>query len=274
MKKVLVIVVLTLSAISVSAQTDKIDSLLNDLIFSDETLLASIAPVKSDFLYTGLNINNKTYFAGREIGTNIVNISGHFYYFNKLGFFAGASGVWYDQLSPAYSATMLTLGYGLYLDKNKNFRASGSYSRFIYTKSDSTAIYPYENNANLTLSFRKKWYGARISNNLLFGSESLYNITPSVYTSFYFWKFGKNNKFHLAPEISCYFSKETINLTTNPKDVFGLLNTQFYIPFSVNLGNFELQLSYSLNFPFTQDPNVSYKTSSGLSVSAFYLIPL
>ncbi|MHB9056596.1 MAG: hypothetical protein ACYC2P_10650 [Paludibacteraceae bacterium] len=272
MKKVLIIVFL-LFEVSVSAQTDRIDSLLNDLIFSDENLLSGIEPVNSDFLYAGLNFNNKTFFAGREIGADLINVSGHIYYFNRLGFFAGSSGVWYDQLTPGYTTTVLTLGYGLYLDKNKQFRASGSYSRFIYN-SDTTAIYPYENNANLTLSFRKNWYGARISNNLLFGSESLYTVSPSIFASFNFWNFGKNNKFHLGPEISCYFTKETINLTSIPEEKFGLLNTQFYVPLSLNLRDFELQFGYSLNFPFTRDNNVSYRMNSAFSVSTFYLIPL
>ena len=272
MKKALFILFI-LYGVSVTAQTDRIDSLLNDLIFSDEALLSGITTEKKDFLYAGLNYNNKTFFSGREIGTDLDNVSGHVYYFSKYGFFAGASGMWYDQLSPGYTTTMLTLGYGFYLDKNKHLRASGSYSRFIYN-SDSTAIYPYENNANLTLSYRKNWYGARISNNLLFGSQTLYNVTPSMFTGFYFLNFGKNNRFYFGPEISGYFSKETINLTTTPEEVFGLLNIQLFAPLSINLGNFELQFGYSINFPFTKDSSVDYKISSGFSVSAFYLIPL
>ncbi len=272
MKKAFFILFL-LYGISAAAQTDRIDSLLNDLIFSDETLLSEIISEKKDFLYAGLNYNNKTFFAGREIGTDLANVSGHVYYFSKYGLFAGASGIWYDQLSPGYTTTMLTLGYGLYLDKSKHFRASGSYSRLIYN-SDTTAIYPYENNANLTLSYRKDWYGARISNNLLFGSQTFYTLSPSVFAGFYFLDFGKNNRFYFGPEISGYFAKETINLATTPEEVFGLLNVQLFLPLSVNLGNFELQFGYSLNFPFTKDSAADYKVSSGFSVSAFYLIPL
>lgn len=273
MKKVLTLTLLLVS-ISALAQTDRIDSLLNDIIFSDETLMTSINPAKKDFLYTGINLNNKTFFAGREVGTNLINVSGHIYYFSSIGIFAGASGIWYDQLTPGYSTTMLTLGYGLYLDKGKHLRATGAYSRFIYTNPDSTAIYPYENNANLSFSYKKNWYGARVSSNMLFGSAALFNVTPAVFTNFYFGKFGKNNKFYFGPEISCYFGKETINETTNPEGVFGLLNVQLYAPLSVNIENFELQLGYSLNFPFTQDTGISYQISSAFSVSAFYLIPL
>ena len=262
-----------LTSISATAQTDRVDSLLNDLIFSDEKLLSEISLDKKDFIYGGLNYSNKTFFAGREIGTNLTNVSGSVYYFNKHGFYAGAAGMWYDQMSPGYTTTMLTLGYGLYLDKNKSFRANGSYSYFIYN-SDSTAIYPYKNSVNLTLSYTKDWFGARISNNFLFGGQTLYTLSPSVYGGFYFGYFGKSNYFYFEPEISGYFAKETIDLTTTPKDVFGLLNVQLYAPLSVNLGNFELQLGYTLNFPFTKDSSTDYKISSCVSVSAYYLLPL
>lgn len=273
MKKILVIILL-LPCMAAFAQNDRIDSLLNDLIFNDTTIMKRFEPTNYDFIYTGINYNNKTFFAGREVGSNLININGSIYYFNSTGLFAGISGIWYDQLTPGYSTTAISLGYGHSLGRKKHLRLAGSYSRFIYTNKDSTAVYPYENNVNLSLSFQKKWYGASVSTNLLFGSETLLSIVPSVYTSFYFGKFGNNNQFHLGPEISCYLSKETINESTNPVDVFGLLNTQIDIPISINLGNFELQLGYSLNIPYTQDSEIAYEPSSAFSVSAFYLIPI
>lgn len=270
-KKALLFIFLLVS-ISATAQDDRVDSLLNDLIFSDENLLNELSFQKKDFLYAGLNYSNKTFFAGREIGTDLANVSGHLYYFSKYGFYAGASGMWYDQLAPGYTTTILTAGYGFYLDKNKRFRASASYSRFIYN-SDTTVIYPYENNANLTLSYRKDWFGARLSNNLMFGSQTLYTLSPSVYANFYFLNFGENNYFQFMPEISGYIGKETINLTTTPEEVYGLLNVQLFAPISVNLGNFELQLGYALNFPFTRDATANYKVTSSFSASLFYLLP-
>ncbi len=272
MKKISFLMFLLIS-ISATAQTDKVDSLLNDLIFSDEKLLSTLTSEEKDFLYAGLSYSNKTFFAGREIGTNLANVSGSIYYFNKHGFYGGASGMWYDQLSPGYTTTMLTVGYGLYLDKNKRFRANGSYSRFIYN-TDSTAVYPYKNNANITLSYRKDWFGARLSNNLLFGGQTLYTLSPSVYGGFYFGYFGKNNYFYFEPEISGYIAKETIHQTTTPRDVYGLLNVQMFAPLSINLGNLELQLGYTINFPFTRDSSADYKISSSISVSAYYLLPV
>lgn len=73
MKKIFIIILL-FSEMSVMAQSDRIDSLLNDIVFSDEAFITSLGSVKSDFLYAGLNLNNKTYFAGREIGTNLINV--------------------------------------------------------------------------------------------------------------------------------------------------------------------------------------------------------
>ena len=50
-----------LTSISATAQTDRVDSLLNDLIFSDEKLLSEISLDKKDFIYGGLNYSNKTF---------------------------------------------------------------------------------------------------------------------------------------------------------------------------------------------------------------------
>lgn len=274
MKK-LVIISLFLSCFSVFAQGDRIDSLLNDLIYNDSALVEILfKPVKYDFIYTGASFNNKTFYAGRETGTDMINVSGYLYYFSHLGLFAGASGLWYDQLTPGYTSTTLTLGYGHYLDKKHLFRLKGSYSRYIYNNSDTITTYPYENNANLNFSFKKKWFGTRISANYSFGKEENISFTPTVYSSFYFWKFGKNNKFYFGPEVSCYFSSETINSSTDPEEVFGLLNTQLYTPLSINFGNLELQFAYYLNFPITQDTEYSYSVASSYSVSVFYLIPI
>lgn len=273
MKK-LVFILLFSTCLSVFAQGDRIDSLLNDLIFNDSTYIELIQSSKYDIIYAGTSFNNKTYYAGREVGSDLINGTGHLYYFSHTGLYAGASGLWYDQLSPSYNSTTLSLGYGHAIGKKNLFRAKATYSRFIYNDTSSTTSYPYDNNINLALSFRKNWYGARISGNYLFGDESTINFMPSIYTSFYFWKFGKNNKFYFGPEISSYFGTETINTSSGTQDVFGLLNTQVYIPLGINLGNFELQFGYTLNLPYTQDGETSYPVSSSYSVSASYMIPI
>jgi hypothetical protein len=260
---------------SFAQQEDKIDSLLNDLIFNDNTLSTENESVKYDFIYTGASYSNKTYYAGREVGSDLMNIGGFAFYFHSSGLFAGASGLCFDELNPEYCSTTLTFGYGHSLDKNNLFNFKSSYSRFIFNDADSSSIYPYENNLNLGLSFSKGWFGMRVQGNFLFGNDYTYNLIPAISSSFNFWEFGRNNKFNFGPEISCYLGTETITKKSKKtEDVFGLLNTQLNIPLSINLGNFELQVSYSLDVPFSQDNSVSYSPSSSYGISAAYMFSI
>lgn len=236
--------------------------------------MKKLTTTKYDFLYTGLNFNNKTFYAGREIGDDMIGASGHLFYFSHTGIYAGASGVCYDQMYPQYNSTTLSLGYSHAIGKKKYFYAKGSYSRFIHNQQDTSSYYPYENNANIGLSFRKKWFGARVSGNVLFGDETVINFSPSIYSNFYFLKFGTQNKMYFTPEVSAYFSKDTILVNTGTESSFGLMNTQIYLPLGIYLGNFDIQLSYAINFPYNQDDNQDYPISSYFGLSVSYMLPI
>jgi hypothetical protein len=58
------------------------------------------------------------------------------------------------------------------------------------------------------------------------------------------------------------------------KDVFGLLNTQVYLPLGVTAGNFNLELGYSINMPVTKDVNITYPIMSYYNVSLSFLLPI
>jgi hypothetical protein len=277
---------LLVTSISGFAQVDRIDSLLNDLVFNEsDPLIIPKKTVKYDFLYSGVNFSSKTFYAGREIGDNMYNISGHLFYYNSSGLFMGASGRWYDQLTPGYTTTTLSVGYSKALDKNKLFRFRTMYSRFLYNDPESLSTYPDKNNFSLGLSFRKKWIGARISVNSLFGEDFRINLSTAIYSRFTLVKLGKYNKIYAAPEVSLFLGTETILLSPsayqsmlklpgNEKDVFGLLNTQFYVPVGISLGNFDVEFSASLNIPGTQDNTVSYPVTFYYAVSLGYMLPI
>ena len=132
MKKILPILLL-ISTLSVFGQGDRIDSLLNDLIYNDtDPLIMPEKHVKFDFIYTGANFNSKTFYAGREISSNMYNISGHIYYYHSSGLFAGASGIWFDELTPSYSTTTLSTGFSKVLDKKKLFTFRTAYSHYLF----------------------------------------------------------------------------------------------------------------------------------------------
>lgn len=284
MKK-LIVIALVMSGISALAQTDKIDSLLNDLVYNDsDPLIMPEKPVKFDFLYTGANYSSNTFYAGREIGSDMFNLSGNLFYYSSTGLFAGVSGCWYDQLTPSYSNTTLSAGFSKAIDKKKLFTFRTSYSRFIYYKPDTASYYPYTNNFNLGLSFRKKWIGVRVAGNLLFGEESKINISTAIYSRFTLIKLGKYNKIYTAPEVSAFLTTETVSTTktnsqnpdqtTNYKEVFGILNTQLYVPLGLSVGNFDFEFSYYINMPTTQDVNVTYPVKMFYSVSMSYMLPI
>lgn len=268
------------------AQTDQIDSLLNELIYGNiESFTVSEKPVKYDFIYAGANFNSDAFYAGREISSNMYNISGQLFYYSSTGLFAGVSGIWFDQITPAYSSTTFSAGYSKAVDKKRLLYFRTSYSRFLYYKPDTITTYPYKNNLSLGLSFRKKWIGARISSNLLFGEENKINISAGVASRINILKFNKYNKLYVAPDLSFFFSKEAVSTiennsqtstdqTTELKDVYGLLNTQLNIPVGITLGNFDLEFNYAINFPVTQDVNTSYPIKTFYGFSIGYMVPI
>lgn len=92
----------------------------------------------------------------------------------------------------------------------------------------------------------------------------------------------------LDPELSFFLGSESVELdqmgsqsgqqgtqteiTTENK--YSLLNTRFYLPVCLYIGDFDLELGYSLNIPSTQDENMDYPLSSYFSFSIGYLIPV
>lgn len=282
MRQLLIIISLIL-CLPLPAQTDRIDSLLNDLIYSDPSIMAE-EPAKFNFLYAGANYCSNTFFAGREIGSNMINFSGNLFYYHFTGLFIGTSGNWYDQSAPRYSHTTFSAGFNKALDKKKLFYFRTSYSRFLFYEPDSASYYPFKNNLNMGFSFRNNWIGSRVNGNLLFGDKSRVNVSTALYSRFTIIKLGINNKIYTAPEISAFFTSETVSTTKtsnqnadytpNYKEVFNLLNTQFYVPLGLSAGNLDVEFSYSLNLPTTRDVNISYPAKTFYSVSIGYMVPL
>ncbi len=285
MKKSIILLLLLFSVIPVFSQIDRTESLLTDLVYNEaDPLLLPEKSVRYNFIYVGANYSSNSFYAGREIGADMANISGHLFFYSYTGLFVGASGSWFDQLTPGYSNTTLTAGFSKSLDPNKRFNFRTSYSRFLFNKTDADSYYPYQNNFNLGLSFRKNWIGARINGNLLFGDEYRINNSVALFSRLTLLKLGKYDKLYTAPEVSAFFSTETVSTTNNSQttdptttdwsEIYSLLNTQLSVPLGLSLGNFDVELSYSMNFPTTQDVNISYPSSSFYSVSIGYMLPI
>lgn len=283
MKQISIVILLVL-CLPVWSQQDRIDSLLNDLLYNENQPLVYLeTPAHYNFLYIGSTLNNSTFYAGREIGNNKLNVSCNVFYYNSKGFFIGSAGNWYSQQAPGYSSTTLTAGYYKQINKKKTLNFRTSYSRFLYYQPDTLYTYPYKNSLNAGLTFRKKWFGARLSSSFLFGDEFGANATSSLYSRIGILKFGKQNKIYTMPEISVFIGPESIieenfsatdsTSTAELKKVYNLLNTQLYLPVNISLGDFDIELACAINFPFTQEANTSYPVSANLSVTVGYFLP-
>jgi hypothetical protein len=288
MKPVYAFILLLFNGLSVWSQTDRLDSLLNDVLGDDREIMKFINPPSSYcYLYGGIAGDNKTYYAGREFGGDIYSAYGNLYFFHSKGIFIGASGSWYSELDPAYNTTILSAGINTPLNVKKSLLFKASYSKYLYHNSDSDTGSAYTNNLSTTLSLRNNWIGGRLSVNILFGEDFGMNIIPGIFSRITLVKFGKYNRIKLEPEVSAFFGSETIEYEIvtgghNPdsqssyatEDAYSLLNIIFTIPVCIYLGDFDFELGYSVNMPATQDEYVSYPVSSFFSFSIGYLLPL
>ena len=289
MKRNLMAIILLIQSISAWSQADRIDSLLNDVVWGDREMMTLLDPPSSFcYLYGGLSGENKTMYAGRELEENMMTMNGNLFFFHSKGVFLGASGTWYGDPGEGYSNTILSAGIYRPVNAKKNLNFRASYSHYFYAGSDSLYDNPFTNSLGAGLSLRNNWIGGRLSLNVLFGQDFGMNFSPAVFSRLPVFRFGKYNKLQLEPELSVFFGSASVELdqmesqsgqqATQTEIVtenkYGLLNTQFCIPLCLYIGDFDLEVGYSLNIPSSQDENMDYPVSSYFSFSIGYLIPL
>ena len=289
MKQLLISIAMLIFSSPAWSQPDRMDSLLNDVVWGDKEMMRLLDPPSSYcYIYGGVAGENKTMYAGRELEDNMMAMNGNMYFFHSKGFFLGASGSWYGDPGEGYSNTIATAGLSKPLNAKKNLTFRASYSRYFYASSDSAVENPFTNNVGTGISLRNKYIGGRLSLNLLFGQDFGMNITPALFSRLPIVKFGKYNKLQLEPELSVFIGSESVELYQAGsqsgqqgtqteiaiENKYGLLNTQIFLPVCLYVGDFDLELGYSLNIPSTQDANIDYPVSSYFSFSIGYLIPI
>jgi len=302
MKKIIVIGIgLVLSFLAANAQVEKaavkdlerlarVDSLLIDFLGEDDDLLSLFDVDRNfHFIYAGSSYSSKTYFAGREIGTNQYSLSGQLYYMSSSGFFAGASGSWYSQLDPAYRTTVLSTGFSKGLKKAKFFRYRLSGDYFLYHIDDPDYEPPYVASLNGGISLRSKSLGTRFDASVLVGDATDMQLSWSTYAYINLLRLGKYDRLRFEPEVALFWGSEdaefllsqafvdpTTNttITTYYQDVFGLLNVQLQLPLSLSLKNFNLEASWNYNLPQSMGDGESYPESGFFRVSLGYIFDL
>jgi len=289
MRTVGMLILLLVSGFPVWSQTDRLDSLLNEVLGNDKDMMKFLDPPRAYcYLYGGFAGDNKTIFTGNETGDDLYGVNGNIYFLHSKGFFTGVSGLWFSQNDPEYSTTIATAGYLRALNRKRSLTLRASYYRYFYNTPDSAAENAYKNSIGTGLTLKNKWIGGRLSLNFLFGQDFRMNITPGIFSRITLARFGKFNKIQTEPEISLFIGSETVEYASvgdlngtisglqpsaSTEDVYGLLNTQFFIPVCLYIGNFDLELGYSLNLSTTQYESFSYPVGFVFTVSLGYLLP-
>jgi hypothetical protein len=285
MRKIFVSIAMIFSSMSLLAQNDRIDSLLSD-VFGNDKLMSHLFDQysKQSFIFSGLTMENRTFYAGREIGDNMFSLTGHIYMFHSGGIYFGASGSWFSQIDPRYNATAATIGIRKPLNRKNTLNFRASFSRFFFNSDDSVTYGPNSNNLGLGLMFNKTHIGSRLSFNLLFGNETKMIITPSVFSKINIARFKRSGKILLSPEISAFIGPEIVYEPTNSDNAqnstfittekYGLINIQLSVPIAFQISGFGIEAGYSVNIPMTQDSYVSYPANSYFSVSIGHTLSL
>jgi hypothetical protein len=291
MKKGLIIFISLISyVINTNSQTTALDSIIDEILFEEDNIELEIKQKKYyHFFYARTNYDYKTFYAGREIGTDQYNLSGQAYYFNSWGFYAGVSGAWYSQFEPKYSTTVLSAGIGKGLNKVKNVRYRLSYNYFLYNTTDEDFSPTYRSSANVGTTIKNKWIGTRLDFTFLIGQDIGTRISWDAYSKIKLFSWGLYNKIQLEPEVSLYFGSQSVYYEVNTnlydylydddyettyttEDEFGLMNTQLKLPLNISYKNFDFEVGYVYNIPRSLDSNYSYKKSSSFNVSLGYIL--
>jgi len=264
---------------------NKIDSILDEILFK-KPKIKNPSPI-AHLLYWGTSYDNKTFYAGREVGVGQYSISGQLFYFNSLGFYIGGGGAWYSQLDPRYNNTIISAGYSNSLPNHKSLRYRASYSRFFFSNNDYDPTYTGSINAGST--YQTDWIGTRLDYSLHTGNAYSSQISWDVYSKITLLKFGTFNKIRFEPEISLFFGSETVEyerysfLTQSDKnpaiykvtdEIFGLMNTQIRLPLDITYKGFDIELGYNINLPYSHNNSITYDNTGYFSVSLGYALSI
>jgi|TARA_B110000967_G_scaffold173644_1_gene185409 hypothetical protein len=264
---------------------DDIDGLLDELFFNDQQFLDEL--IESDFsynfIYTSVSYNNNTYFSGRDVGTNQFNVIPQVSYYHSSGFNASISGIYYQEFSPNWDFTSLSLGYFNTLGEQKMFVYNLGYTKYFY----SDGYDGFTNSIDLSFGVRnkKRNFGTTISASYVFGTDESYQVVSNTFVNFTLKRIS-NFAVRLRPAFNFIIAKQSLAtekiifidhqriLETVNFNIFDILNTQINIPISVSTKSWDFEFGYHLNFPNAVLKEKNLPTTSFFSLSLGYLFDL
>jgi hypothetical protein len=291
MKKLITVIFLSTIALLAFSQEEELDHMIDKFLFgnklSDSLFLASGID-DSDIaefikLYSGksqislrTDFENKTYFAGQDLGIDQFNISSQVYYMGSKGLIAGISGIMYSKFDPKYNTTIATLGYYSNILNSNALSVRTLYSRYFFAKVDSIETESFNNSGSLGFSWTGAYAGASADAVMLFGNNLSGQVNTSVWGHIPVARFGLSNKLTIDPELSLLFGNETIFVSQYLKyqSKFGLRNTSVRLPLTFSSGRFDISAGYNFNFPRIPGSSIEISNTHYFNISLGYVFML
>ena len=292
-------------------EAEEIDSLIEELFFSQQDLGELLNENKISLIYSSINYNSNTFYSGRSIGLNQFNLSPQISYLNSNGLTIGLSGIYLDQFESPWDLTTISLGYSKWINKKNTISLNTSFSNYFYSY-DKNDIYSRSVSLGMSYqSFNDNLF-LNTSAGFFFDGSNLFQLASNLYYSINLikkrekikeqkrsqvFKLNVNSKqksrrilrdkltLYFNPMVSFYFNSETIdtefspsffinqNISTN-QHYFGLINTQIKLPFEFSLNNIDLELSYYINVPMPIGDENNLPNTSFFGISIGYLFDL
>jgi hypothetical protein len=298
MRKTITILTILFFSIPAFSQEEKLDRILDEFLFGttiNDSLLESLTVndldlndlintmYKYGFIYARTEFENKTFFSGQDIGIRQYNITGQVYYQGPKGLNIGIAGVMYSQFEPKYNTTILTAGYNNRIRGVKGLSVRGLYNRYFFAKVDSVKENAFNSSVDLGLTYQYKILGSSVDVSALMGNENTIAVNWDIYGDIPLKKFGINNQISFEPQISFYFGTETVVVNTyvnlprfsgeisTSRKSFGLMNTTFRIPISLNIRNLDISAGYNFNIPFIPGSSNQPDNTSFFNLSLGYI---
>lgn len=272
---------------TLNAQEEQLDSLLEVILFEDEEMVALLTEKTNyQFLYARTHFENRSYFAGRDIGIEQQNYSAQLSYFHSAGISAGIGTIWYSQFNPRLYATTVMLGYSGKLGKSNDYRFRSSYNRYFFSEMDSIDSHAFSNAFALGATVDKGFFGTRLDLTLLTGEEIASQVSWDLYLDITLIKLGAYDRIKIEPEVSFFLGKEIVAyyelgspgqnqeyILVEDSD-FGLLNMAFRLPLTIDFKNIDLEFGYNVNLPNSKLSDDKLPMTNYFNISLGYIFSL
>ncbi len=188
----------TASEKHISMSDSEMDNLIDSLLMDKPTSELNI----------GIGFQNRTLFAGRDLGikqwNSVINAS----YYHWSGLYADVSGFLYGKSDPKLQMTAISLGY--MKDLTEDLSISADIGKMIETNPDPNFPNQLSNWTSLSLSYSINKFMPNADYTLMFGNETAKRLRLGI--SYYqsFKEVGFLDRISLSPRITTIFGNQDI----------------------------------------------------------------